>query len=255
MRNLARFRLRDGTDRGVAGALAYKTAELTLRALRDYHRHELIGLENLPKEGPALIVCNHSFATYDGWLIGVAIKDELGRSAAAIGDRLMMRSPVVGALFRHLGFIEGSRGAAVEILRRGEILGVVPGGMREGLRSSKDKYRIDWRGRTGFVRASMLSGAPIVLAACPRADDIFDVADLAFTRRIYERFKVPVAMVRGFGPTLVPRPIKLWHLLSEPIRPPVPPDRVTEETVLAHHAFLTERMGRLMNDALAMKPS
>jgi hypothetical protein len=163
-----------------------------------------------------------------------------------------MRSPL-GKFFREVGFVEGSRESAVEILRRGEILGLLPGGMREGLRSSKQKYRIDWQGRTGFVWASLLSGAPIILAACPRADDIFDVADLGVTRRIYDRFRLPLALARGLGPTLLPRPVKLWHLLSEPIAPPVPPEDVTAEHVAEHHAALITRMETLMRDALALR--
>jgi hypothetical protein len=124
--------------------------------------------------------------------------------------------------------------------------------MREALRSSRDKYRIDWRGRTGFVWAAMLAGVPVVLAACPRADDIYDVADLDLTRRAYAKLRVPVALIRGVGPTLIPRPVKLKHLVSEPILSDVPPDRVTEADVVTHHARLTARMDRLMAEALAM---
>lgn len=252
MINLSRFRLGDRGTRGLVANLAFKTAELTLRALRDYHRHEVVGLEHVPRDGGALIVCNHSFATYDGWLLGIPILDELGRMPHAIGDHLMMRSRVLGPFFRELGFIEGSRDAAVALLRSGELLGVVPGGMREALRSSKDKYRIDWTRRTGFVRASMMSGAPILLAACPRADDIFDVADLALTRAVYERFRVPAALLRGLGPTLIPRPVKLTHLISEPVHSPVAPDRVTDADVEAHHATLVARMQDLMHEALSL---
>jgi 1-acyl-sn-glycerol-3-phosphate acyltransferase len=252
MTKRSRFAPSDRGARGPAASLAFKTAELTLRALRHYHRHQAVGLEHVPRDSGALIVCNHSFATYDGWLLGIPILDELGRLPHAIGDHLMMRSRLLGPFFRELGFIEGSRDAAIGLLRSGELLGVVPGGMREALRSSKDKYRIDWAGRTGFVRASMMSGAPILLAACPRADDIFEVADLALTRTIYRRFRVPVALLRGVGPTLIPRPVKLTHLISEPIHSPVAPDRVTDADVEAHHAALAARMQRLMHEALEL---
>jgi hypothetical protein len=166
----------------------------------------------------------------------------------------MLRAPLAGSFFRELGFIEGSREGAVDLLKSGELLGMAPGGMRESLRSSKEKYRVEWGGRVGFVWASMLSGAPIVLGACPRADDIYDLADLRLTRRAYERFKIPLALARGFGPTLLPRPVKLRHLLSEPIVPPVAPDEVTKEDVVAHHAFICERMNRLMQEALELAP-
>jgi hypothetical protein len=186
--------------------------------------------------------------------MGIVLLDEQGRIPRSIGDRLIMRSRIAGRFFKNIGFFEGSREAAVEVLRQDHVLGLVPGGMREALRASSDKYRVEWRGRMGFVWASMLSGKPIVLGACPRADDIYDVADLAITRRVYEKYKVPFALIRGIGPTVVPRPVKLHHLLSEPILPNVPPDRVKEEDVVAHHAALAARMDRLMKDALDLPP-
>lgn len=251
MKNLARFRLRDGIEhRGPGAAVAYKTAELALRALRDYHRHEVIGVGSIPREGAAILAANHSFATYDGMFFGVVLEDEVRRRAVSIGDRLMLGLPILGPFLRDLGFVEGTRESVVDVLRRGDLLFLAPGGMREALRSSKEKYRIDWRGRTGFVWASLLSGAPIILAACPRGDDIFEVADLGITRRAYARFKLPIALVHGIGPTLVPRPVKLRHLVSEPILPEVPPDRVSPEDVAAHHAKVVARMQRLMREAL-----
>jgi hypothetical protein len=248
------MRLDDVRDRTPLGALAFKSMEFTLRALRDYHRHEVSGLENVPRTGPALLVFNHSFATYDSWLFGVALFDETKRLPRGIIDRLMLRTPVLGSVFRECGFISASREEAVRVLCQGHLLGVVPGGMREALRSSKDKYRVDWRDRHGFVWTSIASGAPIVLAACPRADDVYQVSDLEVTRRLYDRFKLPFAIFRGLGPTLLPRPVKLWHLVSEPIPPPVAPEQATVERVAEHHAYLTERMNALMQSALELVP-
>jgi hypothetical protein len=123
--------------------------------------------------------------------------------------------------------------------------------MREGLRPSSEKYRVDWEGRRGFVWASLLSGAPIILCACPRADDIYEVTASELTKQVYAQWRVPLPIFRGLGPTLLPRPVKLVHLLSAPIPPPaVDPDAIREEDVAAHHAMLTERMNRLMIEAL-----
>ncbi len=230
----------------------FKSVELVLRALSDYHAHSVVGVEHLPRTGNGIVVATHSLATYDAIFLGLVAYDRLGRIFHTIGDRRLLSMPFLGPAFRELGFTEGSRKEALEVLRRGDLMAVVPGGMREALRSSHEKYRVDWRGRTGFVWASCRSGAPIILAACPRADDVFDVADVALTRRLYDRFKVPVPIFRGLGPTPVPRPIKLTHLLSEPIFPTVPPDQVTPEYVESHHAFLQRRMTELISDALRL---
>jgi 1-acyl-sn-glycerol-3-phosphate acyltransferase len=234
---------------------AFQAGVGLLRRLADYHRYEAIGLERaLAETGALLVACNHSLATYDAVLLALAGYDASGRWFHAMADRLFFRIPLVGAFFRQMGFVEGTRDVALDLLRRGEVLGVLPGGMRESLRSSRDKYTVDWRGRRGFVWLSMLTGAPIVLAACPRADDIFVVADNPVTPWIYSRFKVPLAIFRGRGPTPVPRPVKLWHLLSDPVHPRVAPDQVTERDVVAHHDLLSRRMAALMRESLDLAP-
>jgi hypothetical protein len=223
-----------------------------LRRLSDYHEYEAFGLEDiLHVRGGAIVACNHSLATYDAVLLALAGYDRSGRWFHAMADRLLLRIPGLRSAFSTMGFIEGTRAAGLDLLGRGEVLGVLPGGMRESLRSSAHRYTIDWERRYGFVWLSLLSGAPIVLAACPRADDIFDIADTRITRWAYERLKLPLPVFRGIGPTLVPRPVKLWHVLSEPIYPRVAPDRVDDRAVQAHHTMLVERMSGLMRQAIA----
>lgn len=167
-----------------------------------------------------------------------------------MADRLFFRIPGIGGLFSTMGFVEGTRERALELLQQGEVLGVLPGGMRDALRSSQQRYTFDWSGRMGFVWLSLTSGAPIVLAACPRADDIFEVAENPLTSLAYQKLRLPMPIFRGRGLTPVPRPVRLWHVLSEPISPPVAPDQVTERDVQAHHQRLCRRMTALMQEAL-----
>lgn len=218
-----------------------------LQRLAAYHEHEVFGLEPaLRVRGGLIVACNHSLATYDAVLLALAGYERSGRWFHAMADRLIFRLPALGPALSAIGFVEGTRAAGLALLGRGEVLGVLPGGMREGLRVARAKYEVDWRGRHGFVWLSLLSGAPIVLAACPRADDIFEQVDNPLTAAAYRRLRLPLPLFRGRGLTPVPRPVKLWHLLSEPIAPPVPPERVDAEVVGAHQALLTRRMAELM---------
>jgi hypothetical protein len=240
--------MEDHVDRTGAG---FQRGLAVLRRLSAYHEYEAFGLERILDARDGLIVaCNHSLATYDAVLLALAGYDASGRWFHAMADRLFFKIPGVRLAFSTMGFVNGTRAAGLDLLRRGEVLGVLPGGMREGLRSSERKYQIDWDGRYGFVWLSLLSGAPIVLAACPRADDLFDIAETRVTRWAYRRLKLPIPLFRGVGPTPIPRPVKLWHLLSEPIYPRVAPDQVDEHAVRAHQAMLVERMTTLMSEAL-----
>jgi 1-acyl-sn-glycerol-3-phosphate acyltransferase len=226
----------------------FASIEATLRFLCEYHAYEPHGLDNVPKQGPALLAFHHSLATYDSFLLGVPMLDVLGRLFRGLADRLIFRTPGLAHVFRSAGFIEGSREGTLEMLGRGEVIGLAPGGMREGLRSTTEKYTFDWTGRTGFARVAMMAGAPVVLCACPRADDIYTVLPSAATRWIYDRFKFPVPFAYGRWGVL-PRRIKLWHLIAEPTYPDVAPDRFDDADVAAYHAKLVARMHRLMEES------
>lgn len=230
----------------------FQAIERLFRRLCDYHEYEVVGLENIPRTGGALLAFHHSLATYDSFLLGVPILDRLGRIFRGLADRLVFRTPGVAYAFRSAGFVEGTRHATLQMLAQGELIGLAPGGMRESLRGSHAKYTFDWQGRRGFVRTSLLSGTPIVLAACPRADDLFTVRDSTLTRWIYERARVPTPVFYGRWGLPVPRRLKLWHLLSEPIWPDVAPDQVSDDDIAGHHERVVARMTRLMADSLAL---
>jgi hypothetical protein len=102
-----------------------------------------------------------------------------------------------------------------------------------------------WHDRFGFVRLSIRTGAPVVLGACPAADRIYTVYDSRLTRIAYERTRWPVPLVRGLGPTTLPRPVRLTGYLDVPRYPPdASPD--DEAAVRAFHAELTEAMVDLL---------
>lgn len=185
--------------------------------LRMYHRHEVVGLENIPEKGGGLIVVNHSLATYDIVLLWAAIYEQTGRLTRGLVDRLFYKVPGVGPFITGLGVAEGSPLNAARLLKSGELVCVAPGGMREALRPSSHRYKIDWGSRKGFARLAAEQGVPIILAACPRADELYDVFPSPLTRWAYERLKIPLFFARGVGPTPIPRPIKLTHYLSKPM--------------------------------------
>jgi 1-acyl-sn-glycerol-3-phosphate acyltransferase len=227
--------------------------DAAMRALRRYHQYEVIGAETVPRTGGVVVASTHSLATYENFMLGSVSLELLGRRPLIVGDDWFFRIPLVRDVAREIGLVAGDRETVIEMLRSGEIIGLGPGGMREAIRSSRDKYKFDWTGRLGFVWVSMLAGVPIVLAACPGADDIYTVYDSPLTVAAYRRLKVPLPLFRGIGPTPLPRPVKLVHVLDEPIEPPVPPSAVTEQHVARHHAYLVERMTALMDRAIALQ--
>ena len=100
----------------------------------------------------------------------------------------------------------------------------------------------------------MATQTPIILAMCPRADDLYQVYNTQVLRNfIYDKFKAPFFLARGLGPSLLPRPIKLIHWISEPIYPPKPARNIIRYNLQVRdfHAEVTMKAEALMKKALA----
>lgn len=222
-----------------------------IQKLSGYHQHEVVGLEHLPQKGGFLVAVNHSLATYDIGLLMLAIYQNQKRIPRPLLDRLFFKIPLLREAVTALGGIEGTPDRARQLLDQGEIVTVAPGGMFEALRPSSEKYQIRWSKRYGFARLAMTSGKPIVLAACPKADDMFNVYPSHLTSWFYQTYKVPIFLARGLGPTPIPRPVKLVHHMSPPIQPPpMPEDRHAQESAIrTFHAQLVDTMEHLMKEA------
>ncbi len=194
--------------------------ERIIKPLELYHRYEIRGLEILPREGPCLLVFSHSLATYDAFMFGYRLHRDLGIDVKALGDNLIFKLPYVGEYAAAIGIIRANPEDAEELLKQDRIVAVAPGGMREALRPSHEKYRVLWQKRKGFVKLAIKMQVPIYLIACPSADDIYSVYENTLTKIFYKKFKVPVPFIRGWGLTLIPRPVKLIHYVKGPYFPP-----------------------------------
>lgn len=201
-----------------------------LRPLYRYHPFTLRGAEHIPREGPCILVVHHSLTTYDGFLIGDALRRQTGRVLRGLGDDRLFQIPGVRELMLGVGIVPASPEAGERLLREGYVVGLAPGGMWESLRPYTERRRSRWKDRRGFARLALRTGAPLVLAAAPAADEVFKVYPSRLTDRLYELAHLPLPVARGRGPTLIPRRVKLTAWLSEPIYPPpLDPPRIEEQ--------------------------
>ncbi len=225
-----------------------------MKAIRKYHRHEVVGMENIPEHGRMLVAVNHSLATYDIGLLFTAIFEEKNRIARPLADNLFFKSGL-GSLVEAFGAKRGTPENAKALLEAEELVGVAPGGMHEALRPSSERYQTMWEKRRGFIKLAVQTNTPIVLGACPKADDIFSVYDNPITSWAYRKFKVPLFLARGVGLTLLPKPVKLIHFLSEPLIPPAfsSDNEIFERRVNTFHKKIIKRMDLLMGEAIAYK--
>jgi 1-acyl-sn-glycerol-3-phosphate acyltransferase len=121
-----------------------------------WFRAEVHGFENLPDE-PVLFVGNHSGggSTPDTFVFLLAYNTFFtveGRPLYALAHDTITAAPVFGNLTRKLGVVPAASSFAEQIFASGGSALVYPGGDVEALRPWRDRYKIVFSGRTGFLK-------------------------------------------------------------------------------------------------------
>ena len=129
-----------------------------------YFRGEVRGLDNIPAEGPSLLVGNHSGGTWiaDTFVFTGEFYDHFGpeRRFHQLAHDVAARMPATG--LGRWGTVAASHDNARKAFDRGAPVLVYPGGDYETFRPSWHSDRIEFGGRKGFVRLAMERGVPIV---------------------------------------------------------------------------------------------
>ncbi|MGN6611051.1 MAG: lysophospholipid acyltransferase family protein, partial [Angustibacter sp.] len=187
-------------DRHVASALAFLRrrlagdyvvdefgfdADLTeallpaLRPLyRSWFRVEVRGIENIPADGGALVVANHSGTiALDSLMTQLAVHDEhpAHRNLRMLGADLVFATPFVGSIARKTGSTLAANPDAERLLSSGEVVGVWPEGFKGIGKPFSERYKLQRFGRGGFVSAALQTGAPIVPCSIVGAEEIYPV--------------------------------------------------------------------------------
>jgi 1-acyl-sn-glycerol-3-phosphate acyltransferase len=194
-----------------------------LRPIADkWFRVEVIGADNIPAEGGALVVSNHSGTLpVDGLMTITAIHERTGRHLRPLGADLVFRMPIVSTLARKGGATLACNEDAERMLRGGELVGVWPEGFKGIGKPYSDRYKLQRFGRGGFVSAALRTGVPIVPLAVVGAEEIYPlVGNIPGLARI---LGVPYIPITPFFPLLgplglVPLPSKWLLEFGEPIR-------------------------------------
>lgn len=187
-----------------------------------WFRIEVRGIENIPTDGGALVVSNHSGTVpVDGLMTMVSIHDEIGRFLRPLGADLVFRLPFVGSMARKGGATLACNEDAERMLRGGELVGVWPEGFKGIGKPYADRYKLQRFGRGGFVSAALRTGVPIVPLSVVGAEEIYPlVGNLPSLARLLGLPYIPITpFFPLLGPLgLVPLPSKWLLEFGEPIR-------------------------------------
>lgn len=198
------------------------TAQVVLPMLRPLYRHwfrvEVTGIENIPREGGALLVANHAGGLWalDGAMTATAVHEETpgNRFLRMLGADLVFRTPAVGTVARRTGTTLACHADAERLLRAGELVGVWPEGFKGIGKHYRDRYQLQRFGRGGFAKAAMSTGAPIIAVSIVGSEEIHPV--LGNAKALARVLNLPYFPLTPTFPWLgplgfVPLPSK-WHI-------------------------------------------
>ena len=202
------------------------TQRFVMTALRPiaqkWFRVEVRGADNIPADGGALVVSNHSGTIpMDGLMTMVSIHDATGRHLRPLGADLVFRMPVVSSMARRSGATLACNEDAERMLGGGELVGVWPEGFKGIGKPYGERYKLQRFGRGGFVSAALRTGVPIIPLSVVGAEEIYPlVGNVPALARL---LGVPYIPITPFFPLLgplglVPLPSKWLLEFGEPIR-------------------------------------
>lgn len=222
---------------------AAETVADRIAPLVDLYRPYVDGLEHLPGDGRFLLVGNHTQSGGEAFLIPYLVRRAIGMRVRPLADRGMGRmGGPAGDLFAAVGAVVGAPETAGELMRHDEPILVFPGGGREIAKFKGEENTLRWQGRAGFARVSIEHDYPIVPSALVGGDDVYqslvtrDGRWGQLSQRLAEklggRSDMAMPLMRGIGPTLIPRPQRMYLRFAAPIDTTKPP-RISDEKWVA----------------------
>lgn len=220
----------------------------------DWFNVEVQGIENVPLDGPGVLVPNHAGAAfpYDAVMLNLAIVNtaEVPRRVRVVGTEFFAQIPFVSHLFKRSGGAYAARPDARWILDQGLLLGVFPEGVAGFQKPHTEAYQVKRFGRGGFAKLAADAGAPIIPVAIVGSEDTHPVVMSSKALASIVKLIFPSQRVDEMGIWLnpIPLPVKWTIRFLEPIHVPADADRLSiletgEQTRQAVQSALNEMRG------------
>jgi 1-acyl-sn-glycerol-3-phosphate acyltransferase len=198
-----------------------------------YFRADVRGLQNIPDEGPVLLVGNHSGGnlTPDTHVFTLAFSTYFGveRRFHQLAHNLVLSMPGLAGL-RKYGTVAATPENAAKALDVGAALLVYPGGDYEVHRPTWESARVDFGGRKGFIRLAKQRKVPLVpvVAIGGQETALFlsrgeRLAKLFGLDRMFRLKVLPISLALPWGLNVgdmlghIPLPAKITIQVLEPV--------------------------------------
>lgn len=199
-----------------------------------YFRPDIRGLEHVPP-GACLFVANHNGGMLmpDMFLLGLSLYDRFGIEGLPWGltHRLALKVPGLHQTLLKLGTVRGTEHNGLRLLRAGRRVLVYPGGELDSMRAYRERRRVVFGHRRGYVRLALRAGAPVIPVVTSGAHETFIVLSngrwLAQRLGLAKRLRlcafplsvsVPWGLWLGIPPPHFPLPTRIRMRVLPPIR-------------------------------------
>ena len=165
------------------------------------------GLANVPAEGPAILVGNHSGAIpVDAAMVAYALDREDDdasphRVARVLYDRFVEGIPALADVYRRSGGVPARYAVADALLARGELVVIFPEGIAGVSKLFEDRYRLQ-RFSTSAARLAWKHRAPVIPFAVVGAEEAYPV--IGRSEEGGAAFGAPYLPITPFFPMLGP---------------------------------------------------
>jgi 1-acyl-sn-glycerol-3-phosphate acyltransferase len=183
------------------------TSQIFLPLLRplvqSWFRVEVRGAENLPMQGPALLVSNHAGALpIDALVLIAVVYDEIARHVRTLGADLVFSTPYSAWLARKIGTTLACQEDAERLLAGDHLVAVFPEGFKGLGKPYAARYKLQRFGRGGFVSAAVGAQVPIVPISIIGSEEIYPL--IAGAPAVARALGVPYFPITPLFPWLGP---------------------------------------------------
>jgi 1-acyl-sn-glycerol-3-phosphate acyltransferase len=188
-----------------------------------YFRVQTTGLENIPIEGRALMVANHSGQIpWDGTMVGTAVLIEhpAQRLVRTLYATWFPRVPFFSSWLVRMGQTLATVDNGTRLLEQDELVAVFPEGYKGIGKLYKHRYQLARFGQGGFVKMALSTQSPIIPVSVVGAEETY--ISLAKSSTMASITGLPYVPVTPTFPWLgllglVPLPAKWYIDFGEPL--------------------------------------
>lgn len=222
----------------------------------------LLGLENIPSSGRAVLCGNHSgVLPLDGAMLydGIIQFHPHPRRIRFLVNEFIRKSPVAGDIIRGFGGIPAKYDVAIELLHKDELVLFYPEAEKGTGKLYKDRYHlVDFN--PGFVKAAIETSSKIIPITTVGGDEIYPL--LGNLKPVAKIMGAPYWPITPFFPWLpfpfnaIPLPIKMLICIGKPIDLGYPPEKAEDHELLEEIAHKIQNdIQSELNDLLALRRS